>query len=152
MSNGTGSKLAQTIGKDKVLLTNKTKRSAEDNFTFSGPSDFIPGQFNSGKQTILDVAEQVKKSGFYRLNLNKELQEIYAYNYNNIESSLDYYSASDLKNIFGSRATIYDETASANFTQLINEKESGISLWRLFLIGALLFLLIEQLLIRFMKN
>ena len=152
LSSAEGGKVAYTIGVDKVLTSDKTRRSAEDNFKFTGQSEFIPAQFNNGNRTILDVGNEIKEAGFYTLVLNEETQGVYAYNYNSRESELDYYSAKDLRETYGESLKIYDETASANFTQLISENESGISLWRWFLIAALGFLFIEQLLIRLLKN
>lgn len=152
LSNADGGKIAYTIGKDMVLNTEVTRKTAEDNFSFSGPIQFIPGQFNNGNRTLLEVGNQIKEAGFYTLSLDNKTQAIYAFNYDNKESELDYYSTEDLKETFGESLTIYNDTAEANFTQLINENESGISLWRWCLIACLIFLLIEQLLIRFLKN
>lgn len=152
LSNAEGGKVAYTIGVDQVLSSDKTKKSAENNFKFTGKSEFIPGQFNSGKRTILDVGNQIKEAGFYRLELDNEVEGVYAYNYNKKESELNYFTSKDLKGLYNDQITIYDQTASANFTQLISENETGISLWRWFLIAALLFLLLEQLFIRFLKN
>ncbi len=152
LSNAEGGKVAYTIGVDQVLYSDKTKQSAENNFKFTGASEFIPGQFNSGKRTILDVGNQIQQAGFYQLELNDTVEGLYAYNYDKKESSLNYNSPKDLTELFGDRANIYDETIEANFTQLISERETGISLWRWFLIAALLFLLLEQLFIRLLKN
>ena len=152
LSNADGGKIAYTIGVDQVLSIDKTRQSAEDNFKFTGNSEFIPGQFNNGSSTILDVGSQIKEAGFYTLSLDNKKQGVYAYNYNNKESELDYYSAKELQEMYGEGLQVYDEVSSANFKQLISEKESGISLWRWFLIGALLFLMFEQLFIRFLKN
>lgn len=151
LSKADGSRLAYTVGKDQVLMTDAIRKSAEQNFKMVGPREFIPGQFNNGNQTMLDLGNQIKESGFYQLQLDDIDKGLYAFNYDLQESALDYYSTEDLEKQYGGQVNIYSATANADFTQLINEKESGVRLWRWFLIACLLFLLLEQLFIRFLK-
>ncbi len=152
LSSASSGKLAYTINKDRVLFTNERKNSSEENFQLEGPSIFIPGQFNRGKETMLDLGDQIKMAGFYDLTLNKETKETFAFNYDQRESLSDYYSIDDLKETYGNKFNIFDNALQANFTGLISENAAGKSLWRYFLIGCLVFLLLEQLIIRYLKN
>lgn len=152
LSSASSGKLANTINRDRLLFTNEKKESAEENFTFEGPSVFIPGQFNRGKEMMLDVGEQIRVAGFYDLTLNNEVKETFAFNYDNRESLSDYYSIDELKTNYADDFTIFDNALQANFTSIISENAAGKSLWRYFLIACLVFLLIEQLLIKYLKN
>ncbi len=152
LSSASSGKLSNTINKDRLLFTTEKKASSEDNFTLDGPSVFIPGQFNRGKEYMLDVGEQIQVAGFYDLVLNNEIKETFAFNYDNRESISDYFSVDELKTTYGNNFNIFDNALQANFTGIISENAAGKSLWRYFLIACLVFLLIEQLLIRFLKN
>ena len=151
LSKANGSRLAYTVGRDQVLMTDAVRKSSEQNFTMSGPREFIPGQFNNGKQTVLDLGNQIKESGFYQLDLDGETKGLYAFNYDLQESALDYYSIDELEEQYSGQVNIYTAGSNADFTQLINEKESGVRLWRWFLLACLLFLLLEQIFIRLLK-
>lgn len=151
LSKADGSRLAYTVGRDQVLLTDAVRKSSEQNFTMSGPREFIPGQFNNGKQTMLDLGNQIKESGFYQLELDGETKGLFAFNYDLQESALDYYSIDELEEQYSGQVNIYTAGSNADFTQLINEKESGLRLWRWFLLACLLFLLLEQIFIRLLK-
>jgi hypothetical protein len=151
LSRADGSRLAYTVGRDQVLMTDAVRKSAEQNFLMTGPREFIPGQFNNGKQTMLDLGNQIKESGFYQLELDGQSKGLFAFNYDLQESTLDYYSIDELKDQYSGQVNIYSAGSNADFTQLINEKESGVRLWRWFLLACLLFLLLEQLFIRLLK-
>ena len=151
LSRADGSRLAYTVGRDQVLMTDAVRKSAEQNFLMTGPREFIPGQLNNGKQTMLDLGNQIKESGFYQLELDGQSKGLFAFNYDLQESALDYYSIDELKDQYSGQVNIYSGGSNANFTQLINEKESGVRLWRWFLLACLLFLLLEQLFIRLLK-
>jgi hypothetical protein len=151
LSRADGSRLAYTVGRDQVLMTDAVRKSAEQNFLMTGPREFIPGQFNNGKQTMLDLGNQIKESGFYQLELDGQSKGLFAFNYDLQESALDYYSIDELKDQYSGQVNIYSAGSNADFTQLINEKESGVRLWRWFLLACLLFLLLEQLFIRLLK-
>ncbi len=151
LSRADRSRLAYTVGRDQVLMTDAVRKSAEQNFLMTGPREFIPGQFNNGKQTMLDLGNQIKESGFYQLELDGQSKGLFAFNYDLQESALDYYSIDELKDQYSGQVNIYSAGSNADFTQLINEKESGVRLWRWFLLACLLFLLLEQLFIRLLK-
>ncbi len=152
LSTASAGKLAYTINKDRVLFTQEKKTSQDENFTLEGPIVFIPGQFNRGNELMLDVGDQIKEAGFYDLTLDQEVKETFAFNYDKRESLSDYYTVEELKNSYGASFNIFDNALQSNFTQLISENTTGKSLWRYFLLACLLFLLLEQLFIRFLKN
>jgi len=152
LSAASSGKLGYTINKDRVLYTTARKNSAEENFQFKGPLTFIPGQFNRGKETMLDVGDQVREAGFYDLQLNNEIKEVFAFNYDQRESIADYFSMDELKTTYGKNFNVFDNALQANFTSIISENAGGKSLWRYFLIACLVFLLLEQLIIRYLKS
>lgn len=96
---------------------------------------------------------QILESGYYELLLDGKVQKVLAFNHDHKESMMDFYSVADLKSIFANSKNIqvFDKIDDANFVKTFREQNFGTSLWKYFLIGALLFLAIEILLIRWMK-
>lgn len=147
------SKLAYFIGKDKLIEVENKKETGETVYKLKGKTEFIPSQLSLGKKVILDVKNQIINDGFYDLILDKEPLEKLAFNYNRIESNLDLYTKSELASVIKNDAVnILDFEGQEGINEFIGEKDQGIVLWKWFLIAALLFLLLEILLIRLLKN
>jgi len=111
--------------------------------------EFIPAQIRSSDRIMITTEEYPVQPGIYALNNKGELLENIAFNYNRNESKLNF---TDLKpltdpyrniHIFNSLETALKEEYERN-----NNKE----LWQLFIIFALVFLILEILLQKFLKN
>lgn len=153
IANEQSLKLAQIIGRDEVIETDNKRNSGELIYKITGNGEFIPGQTTVGNKVLLSINDQIDLSGIYDLNLNDELVSRLAFNYDRTESDLRFYNVGDLKQMFGSDlVSVIDQTDTADFTQLISEKDRGKVLWKWFLIAALLFLGLETLLLRIWKN
>ena len=74
-----------------------------------------------------------------------------AFNYDRIESDVSYGDMKAISAKISPTAEIINQTASADISQVIDSKKSGIQLWRWCLILALVFLLIETVLLRIWK-
>jgi len=75
-----------------------------------------------------------------------------AFNYDRKESDMTMFTESDLlKFSNNTKIKLIDAALQANITGTISEKDKGIVLWKWFIIGALLFLALEALLLRFYK-
>ncbi len=154
ISAGEAPKIAYTIGQDRVLEAEHQVTQGEQIYQLRGTSkEFIPEQRIARSKVVLNVNNQVEEDGIYELSLESdEILHQYAFNYDRQESNLTYYNADDLVRQVGDRMTILDETAEANFEQLIGERSRGVVLWRWCLILALVFLGIEVLLLRLWKS
>jgi hypothetical protein len=93
----------------------------------------------------------IDKAGFYDLNLEDELVKGLAFNYDRVESNLDYESTDELTEKYGDNANIIGNTATADLSQVIKQKDQGIRFWKWCLILALILLAVETLLLRLWK-
>lgn len=143
--------LAYSIGKDNFTEVKNTSTSNEIIYKIKGAQEFIPGQTNLGNSTLINFNNMITEAGYYDLVLNDELIKGLAFNYDRIESNLDYLNIESLKQQFGQSANILENTLNADLSNVIKEKDQGITYWRLCLLLALLFLAIETLLLRFWK-
>jgi hypothetical protein len=142
-----------TIGKDEYVEAEAKVVAGESTYKLKGKSDeFIPEQKTIASKVILGVGNALKDAGFYNLYIDpQEVLRKYAFNYDRKESDLQYLSIAEMGSFLRSNISIIEANAKADFTDLVGERSQGISLWRWFIILALVALAIEQLLLRFFK-
>jgi|GEM_PF-4831836 hypothetical protein len=120
-----------------------------------GEQELVPDQRISGNQLRLILPQEDIKSGFYDV-INSKTENIVAKLALNIpksESENTYYTRSELQDLFQNRNNIvilegYDFSSLDDY---IDETKKGFPLWKYFLVLALLSLLAEVLIIRFLK-
>lgn len=153
ISSGKRRPVAYTIGADETIETPRRQATAELVYKLRGDDgEFIPSQRIVGNRIFLDVGNQVPSAGIYDLTLDDdEVQDAFAFNFDRRESRLDYLEEDELAGLATDRLTIIDAGNPAAFAGQIQENESGIPLWRYFIWAALLFLLVEVLLLRLWK-
>jgi len=149
---GSNMKHAYVIGKDELIEVKNRERGDDLVYKIEGKQEFIPGQNNLGNSTIIDINNMIKEEGIYQLSFENEVLESFAFNYDRKESALQYYSIDELDKMYGSVYNIYDNVMEANFSDIVEQREKGVHYWKWCLIFALIFLLIESLLIRFWKS
>ncbi len=150
LSSSSNDEIAFFIGKDNLTEVRNTVSGNEVIYKIKGPEEFIPGQTNLGNKTLIDFNNMVNTAGYYNLELNEQKVRGLAFNYNRIESDLDYYSPKELEAMF-ENVTIIEDSGIADLASVIKEKDSGLVLWKWCLIFALVFLAFETLILRFWK-
>lgn len=172
-----GRQIAYTIGKDEVLeAKHKVSASGETNYKLrqavdgvrptaggapnrepitdnrASSTEFIPEQRIFGSKVLLTPGTQVRDAGWYRLHLQGDstLAE-FAFNYDRKESDLTFKTDEVLAEGLPSNMKVLSTNAEANFSQVVNEQERGIVLWRWCVVFALLFLALEVLFLRLWK-
>ena len=144
--------LYYTIGSGANIIVEKPKGSNELLYKIEGNEySFVPGQINIGNRLVLDVQDQIRNAGVSNLTLGESLIKKLAFNYDRLESDTRRAGGEELKALFGGEVEVLDYSTNLDITQLVDEKDRGIQLWRWFLIAALLFLLLEILLLRLFK-
>jgi hypothetical protein len=125
-----------------------------------GKLEIIPVQNLNGKQLTIELPKanqlndnQSIESGYYELIANGKVERMVAFNHDHKESMMEFYSVDELKSIFNGKKNVqvFDKIDDADFVKTFKEQNFGVSLWKYFLIAALVFLAIEILLVRLMK-
>ncbi len=117
--------------------------------------NFIPSQNITANKLSLYFDQLPYESGFYELLINSTTEKtnpILAFNYNRIESVMDFYTKSSISNILKeSNISRYNVQEFQNSTseEVINSGKNESNQWLVFIIFALLFLLLEVLILRF---
>ncbi len=147
-------KIAYTIGLDDQIIAENRISEGELVYKLAGDQGaFIPEQQIIGNQVLLGLGNELSNAGFYDLELENEKQlGSFGFNFNRKESNLSYVSAAELEAMIGPNMRILDNVSKADLSQLVGNQSQGIILWRWCIIFALIFLGLESLLIRVLKN
>lgn len=118
----------------------------------SRSKEIIPEARVSGDELTLDIPGFELTPGHYTIESLNKPKGVVAFNPDKRESRLEQYSIENLEEISreNSYVRLFNTKGFDNFDKEIKEKYLGVPLWRITLILALIFLLIEILLIRFL--
>lgn len=118
-----------------------------------GNQELIPSQRNINGLLHLDLPKYSLTSGFYHVIHRKDTLGLVAFDFDKKESLLEQLKPAEAKSLLGDRASIsiFNGTTANSFTSEVKDKYLGKPLWKFAVILALLFLLAEVLLIRFLK-
>ncbi|MBC3846460.1 BatA domain-containing protein [Winogradskyella echinorum] len=138
------SKLYYTIGKPNSIAIN-TVIGQDDILTLaSNEESIIPLQKTYSKSVVMETDDLPNKAGIFSVkNKDVTLQNL-SFNYNRSESNLSYYDLNQLENA----------SVDSNLATTINTIKSSTTinaLWKWFVIFALVFLIIEILLLKYLK-
>ena len=144
--------LSYTIAKDNVITLPSVKLGANQSLKLIGDGfDVIPDVSNQNGNTLLFVADQIKKSGFYQVKKSDSTLAVVAFNDNRSESNMVYDDQNTLEEKFGPQKILFIDAKKQNVSSAIAEKNNGSELWKLCLILSLIFIAAEVILIRFFK-
>ncbi|MFD0941804.1 BatA domain-containing protein [Pedobacter boryungensis] len=139
-----------TAMKDNVLETQKIELGANQSLKLVADNfEVIPELRQTNGKTLLYVADQVKKAGFYDVKKGDSTLAIVAFNDNRAESNMHYTSQADLQKLFGKQQITFLDPKSDSIASAVGAKNNGTELWKLCLILTLVFLAIEIILVRF---
>jgi len=126
-----------TLQKDNILEFSNTNEN------------FIPLQLVGNNSVKITTTNQPLIGGIYSIKNNEKFLKNIAYNYNREESVLEYLNMEELtkENSNYNYFTSVKDAFSA-----INEENKTNNLWQLFLIISLLFVVVEILLLKFLKS
>ncbi len=116
--------------------------------------DFIPRQQKRGNITSILAGNDLQRSGNYKLMLeDKEIGNI-SFNISRLESDIQRYTADELTEIINQKELTNVSVIEANASTIktmLTEWQQGIQLWKYCLLIALFFVLLEVILLRFLK-
>ena len=118
-----------------------------------GEQEVTPSQRKINDRILLDIPKHTMNPGFYNVIANRDTIDLLAFNLNSEESLMNLFPVEDVKAMFGggSNISVFEATSSEAFSKEIKDRYLGKPLWKYALMLALFFLLVEVLLIRFLK-
>lgn len=153
LSNSKPSKLAYTSEekniKLQIFLTYSQSKVTLVNEKFS----YIPEQFFRSDGFVFKMPNQSIEAGYYKLIHADTTLTTLAINPSKSESIFDFYSVSELKNVFENfkNIKVFDLNTSLSVGEYLKNQYQGIVLWKYCMILALVSIFIEIMLIKYMK-
>jgi hypothetical protein len=142
--------LSYQIGKDltyNIIRNNKNLDNAVEVSYLD--KKFIPQQRNTNGRTRIFLDNNFDQAGFYQIN--EKPGDIIAMNLSRKESELNFISKEELKEISGKDNIYLLDVNPGELKSEINKLKNGIELWKYFIVLALIFIIIEILLLRLWK-
>ena len=143
------------LDKEIINLTIPNLSSGDIFKLRQGDQELVPDQRISGNQLRLILPQEDISRGFYEVINSKTDKEVAKLGLNlpKSESENGYYTRSELQELFQDQANIVilDSYDFSSIDDYIAETKKGFPLWKYFLVLALLSLLAEVLIIRFLK-
>lgn len=143
------------IGKDNLVELPHLSNSNQEVYIIRGKgSEFIPERKNLQGKVFLDVHDQIKQAGIYEYYIGQSqlvAEGNLAFNYDRIESSMQYITADELSPLAEKSGFRLIQDIKTDLSRQLVLLEQGTSLWRSCILLVLLFLAIEVLLLRFWK-
>jgi len=125
----------------------------EEPLRWFGVDEIVPAQRKVNDDVIFDIPKFSVSKGFYNVVMQSDTVNLLAFNLDKAESLMDQYRGEELKTILGAgdNVTIFQVGSADAFSNEIKERYLGKPLWKYALTLAIFFLLVEILLIRFLK-
>ncbi|MDH7912596.1 BatA domain-containing protein [Winogradskyella sp. SYSU M77433] len=138
------SKLYYTIGDRNTIAVN-VSLGQDDILTLSNTENsIIPLQKTYSKSVAIETGDFPETAGIYDVKNKEVLLEHLSFNYNRKESKLFYNDLSDIENV-------NSDSSLANTINTIKSSSNVNALWKWFVIFALAFLIIEMLILKYLK-
>ncbi len=133
-------KVLNEVGSNEAIL-----KLIKDDF------EIIPEQRKNGNEIVFELPLENIQVGFYDIKLNDNKAGSIALNHDKRESLMDQYINEEVRSVFLGKVDILSNLAIDGVQNYFKTRFEGIALWRYCLILSLLFLLIEIVLLRFLK-
>jgi len=127
--------------------------SGETPVLLIGKQEVVPAQRKNGDRVFLEIPKFTIDAGFYYAMMQHDTLGLVAFDLDQRESLLAQWTGEEVKSMMGSGNSIslFNAATTDSFSNEIKERYLGTPLWKYALIAALIFLLAEVLLIRFVK-
>jgi len=145
--NNNQQKVSFTIGQNESFEIAAVKEGQDAILKFTGPQTFIPEQIRKGRRTLINTGKETILPGIYDLEKGGK----YAFNYSRKESNMTFLSLENIKSFESDHIKLITPSAQTNLASVVQEGDTGLSLWKYFLMAALLFLLAEAAILRWFK-
>ncbi|MCW5911977.1 MAG: BatA and WFA domain-containing protein [Cyclobacteriaceae bacterium] len=127
--------------------------AGEEPVRMVGERELVPAQRKTGNRVLLELPRYEVSPGFYYVTHQRDTLDLVAFNLEKRESELTTFTDTELLAAFGgSQVAVFDADSPQAFSNEIKARYLGTPLWKYALALALVFLLAEVLLIRFLKG
>lgn len=153
LSRAQANELAYFIGRDQsIQIKSEEELTSESIRIRQGDYEFIPSYQQTGDIVQIMLHDQIQNAGFYQILDGDRVLAEFAMNNSREESDVSLWRQEDLRSHLSGNTVFMNNEQLASLGQFVREFERGKTFWKYCLIFALVFLILESLLLRFFKN
>ena len=151
-SRRTESRLYYTLDETQLTVNGASGTDTDLYKLSNGQQEIVPGQQSIGAGVKLELPRFMMQPGYYDVKFQDGLVDVVAFNLERQESLLKPLQEGQIMEVFGSvsEKEIISVLSAEDLQKNLNERFNGKELWKYALILALVFLLVEVLLLRFL--
>ena len=149
--------IAYAMGKDKMLTINDVSLEGDQSFSIRNVEngfEMMPSSELHNNRISLCLNDELPEAGFYELLQNDSVKSVIAWNENRIESHMDFVEKTDVEKAFkqaGLNVVAVLDAADFATNDLVDAMAHQSSIWKWFVLVALLALLGEVAVLRLWK-
>lgn len=153
LSRAQANELAYFIGRDQSIQIKSDEELTSESIRIrQGDFEFIPSYQQTGDIVQIMLHDQIQNAGFYQILDGDRVLAEFAMNNSREESDVSLWRQEDLRSHLSGNTVFMNNEQLASLGQFVREFERGKTFWKYCLIFALVFLILESLLLRFFKN
>ena len=153
LSRAQKNQLAYFIGRDQnIQIKSEVELTSETIQISQGDYEFIPSFQQNGDLVQIMLHDQITNAGFYQITEGDRVISEFAMNNSRNESDITLWNQQELRTQLTGNTVFMNTEQLASLGQFIQEFDRGKTFWKYCLIFALVFLILESLLLRFFKN
>lgn len=153
LSRAQANELAYFIGRDQSIQIKSDEELTSESIRIrQGDYEFIPSYQQTGDIVQIMLHDQIQNAGFYQILDGDRVLAEFAMNNSREESDVSLWRQEDLRSHLSGNTVFMNNEQLASLGQFVREFERGKTFWKYCLIFALVFLILESLLLRFFKN
>lgn len=153
LSRAQTNQLAYFIGRDQTIQIKSERELTSETIQIrQGDYEFIPSFQQTGDLVQIMLHDQISNAGFYEIIEGDRVISEFAMNNSRNESDINLWNQQELRSQLTGNTVFMNTEQLASLGQFIQEFDRGKTFWKYCLIFALVFLILESLLLRFFKN
>ena len=144
-------KLYHLINEEMILSTNDINKNDIVQLKKTRQFDMVTSLIERNKQTFIKFQNNIPLSGNYELVVNNQRTTPISFNYNRLESKMNFLSKEDIANTLGNYNIDFLDLKNNTLLDDYTENDSKYPLETFFIISSILLLIIELILLRIWK-
>ena len=144
--------LYELIEDETIIEASKIKKDDIVHLKKDDSFDMIPNIIHQSQNTLINFENTIKEPGNYMLEINDTITMPLSFNYNRIESNMQFLTSVEIKNMLSNDNVTFILNEQSNLIGKDGENQKRNRLEYIFIISAIILLIIEVILLRIWKT
>ena len=144
--------LYELIENETIIEASKIKEDDIVHLKKDNSFDMIPNIIHQSQNTLINFENKIEEDGNYMLEINDTINMPLSFNYNRIESNMQFLTNMEIKNILSTDKLTFILNEQSNMLEKHEKNQKRNRLEYIFIISAIILLIIEVILLRIWKT